>query len=133
VGGTFTDVVAVDGHGRRMSAFKIPSTRANPAEAVIAGLQQVLADPAVVRIGRSRISLVGHGTTVGTNALLERRGSRCALFITQGFRALYELRGGTIPSGSDLVDTFYQKVPVLVPQQDTYEIPGRLDKDGVEL
>jgi N-methylhydantoinase A len=135
VGGTFTDVVAADGAGRRVAAFKVPSTPGSPDDAVIEGLRRVTE---MLRGderygGDGFIELVGHGTTVGTNALLERQGRDSALIINKGLSAVYGIRGGTLPSGSDLVDTFYEKVPVLIPQSRTYEIGGRLELTGGEL
>jgi len=93
-GGTFTDFVIFD--GRKISSKKIPSTPANPSLAIIDGLQEFL--------GRPWRLIVIHGTTVATNALLERKGSKMALITTKGFedilsigrqtrRNLYSLRG----------------------------------------
>jgi N-methylhydantoinase A len=76
------------------------------------------------------ISLFVHGTTVATNALLEGKGVRTGLLITRGFRAVYEARGWSQPRGSDLLDTFYQKPPLLAPQWLTEEVRERLDYRG---
>src|SRR5215218_10651143 len=76
------------------------------------------------------ISLFVHGTTVATNALLEGKGVRTGLLITRGFRAVYEARGWSQPSGSDLLDTFYRKPPLLAPQYLTEEVTERLDYRG---
>src|SRR4051812_8387304 len=76
------------------------------------------------------ISLFVHGTTVATNALLEGKGVRTGLLITRGFRAVYEARGWSQPKGSDLLDTHFQKPPLLVPQWLTEEVAERLDFEG---
>jgi N-methylhydantoinase A len=70
IGGTFTDFVVFDGtdHGA-ITSGKVLTTPANPAEGVLEGLRQFVADPA-------RIEFLVHGTTVGLNAFLERRGTR---------------------------------------------------------
>src|SRR3989442_369919 len=82
-GGTFTDLVAVDEGTGRIEIAKVPSTPADPSEAVVAGLREVAAPSAV--------SFFSHGTTVGTNALLEGKGARTALLVTDGFRGVYEV------------------------------------------
>ena len=74
--------------------------------------------------------MIVHGTTVATNALLEGKGVRAGLLITKGYRAVYEARGWSQPHGADLLDTFYQKPPLLVPQYLTEEVVERLDYEG---
>ena len=71
-----------------------------------------------------------HGTTVATNAVLESAGVRAGLLITRGFRAVYEARGWVRPDPSELLDTFFRKPPLLVPQSLTEEIPQRMDYQG---
>ena len=94
VGGTFTDLVAVDGSGRTTLA-KVPSTPADPSIGVLDGLQ-LLADT----LGLDRSALmtetdrIVHGTTVATNALLERRGAKVGLLTTEGHRDVIEMREG---------------------------------------
>src|SRR6201984_42411 len=94
VGGTFTDLVAVDDLGRTTLA-KVPSTPPDPSIGVPAGLQ-LLADT----LGRDRSALLAetdrivHGTTVATNALLERRGAKVGLLTTEGHRDVIEMREG---------------------------------------
>jgi N-methylhydantoinase A len=82
-GGTFTDFVVA--RGRQLSAFKIPSTPQNPAEAILSGIARVLAEA-----GPAALEVV-HGTTVATNALLERKGARAALVTTAGFEDVIEI------------------------------------------
>ncbi|HLQ34733.1 MAG TPA: hydantoinase/oxoprolinase family protein [Chloroflexota bacterium] len=131
IGGTFTDVAATDAETGRLHVTKVPSIPADPARAVISGLERLF--EACPDIGPKKIRLFAHGTTVATNALLELKGATAGLLINRGFRAVYELRGGTRPSGSDLIDTFYQKPVALIPQKRTVEIGGRMAWDGAEL
>ncbi len=97
-GGTFTDVVACNAATGRWVRLKVPSTRDDPSQAIAAGVAQ-----AVEAMGGGAVERVVHGTTVATNALLERRGARTALVTTTGMRdvlaigrqnrpALYDLR-----------------------------------------
>ena len=78
-GGTFTDFVVVE--GAEISVFKLPSTPQRPAQAIIEGLQRI----------KGSHDLVQHGTTVGTNALLERKGARTLLLTNQGFEDIIEI------------------------------------------
>src|SRR4029077_11562746 len=94
--------------------------------AVLDALDRLFADGVVP----ADISLFVQGTTVATNALLEGKGVRTGLLITRGFRAVYEARGWSQPRGSDLLDTFYQKPPLLAPQWLTEEVRERLDYRG---
>jgi N-methylhydantoinase A len=97
VGGTFTDIIALDLEtGTVIATFKLPSTPANPAAAAIAGL-----DRFVERTGRAPAG-VFHGTTIGTNTLIERRGARTALVTTKGFRDVLALRRQARPRLYDL-------------------------------
>ena len=78
-GGTFTDFVYVS--SGRARVFKVPSTPDDPSRAIVEGLRRVARETGA----RLRELEVVHGTTVGTNALLERRGARAALVTTEGF------------------------------------------------
>jgi N-methylhydantoinase A/oxoprolinase/acetone carboxylase beta subunit len=87
VGGTFTDFACVLGDGRRL-AFKVPSTPADPSQAVIIGLRTLVGEQGVPADG---ISVFSHGTTVATNAVLERKGAVVGLLTTEGFRDVLEI------------------------------------------
>jgi N-methylhydantoinase A/oxoprolinase/acetone carboxylase beta subunit len=115
-GGTFTDLVAPDGR-----VAKVLSTPADPGEGVRAGLEA---------LGGGRPSLLAHGTTVATNALLERRGARVALVTTKGFADVIEIARQDRPS---LYDSSVDRPPPLVPRDRRYEVAGRLAADGTEL
>jgi len=84
VGGTFTDLFLFDEAAQKFTVAKVPSQRGDEAAGFIAGLQ---------KLGRlSAMSSIVHGTTVGTNALLERKGARAGLITTAGFRDVLEMR-----------------------------------------
>jgi N-methylhydantoinase A len=125
-GGTFTDLIAVEQASGELRRAKVPSVPGDPSLAVLDALDRVFADG----VDPADISLFVHGTTVATNALLEGKGVRTGLLITRGFRAVYEARGWSQPKGSDLLDTFYQKPPLLAPQWLTEEAHERLDYRG---
>ncbi len=84
VGGTFTDLFALDAEAGTFRVAKVPSQRGDEAAGFLAGLDAVG--------GPASLSAVVHGTTVGTNALLERKGARIGLIATKGFRDVLEMR-----------------------------------------
>src|SRR5215510_223901 len=112
-GGTFTDLVACDTNSGDIRVAKVSSVPADPSEAVLAGLEALFGQG----IAPADVAFLAHGTTVATNALLEGNGATTGLLITRGFRAVYEARGLSQPTGADLVDPFYRKPPLLVPQR----------------
>jgi N-methylhydantoinase A len=121
-GGTFTDCVIVrDG---RLEVLKLPSTPRNPAAAIALALEKILAAEGAT--DSAGIDLVC-GTTVGTNALLERRGGRVALVTTAGFEDVLEIGRQARPR---LYDLFVKKVEPLVPQSRRFGLAERLDSEG---
>ena len=122
VGGTFTDAVVLDaGGGGVLQAFKLLSTPANPGDAVITALQRIARDIDI------RGALVCHGTTVGTNTLIQRKGARVGLLATAGFTDIIELRRQNRPTLYDLA------VPVsepLVPRHLRLGVNERMDAQG---
>jgi len=127
-GGTFTDLVAFEPVTGELRTIKVPSVPADPSSAVINALDELFHAALAREIG----SLV-HGTTVATNAVLESAGVSAGLLITRGFRAVYEARGWVRPDPTELLDTFFRKPPLLVPQSRTEEIPERMDYQGTVL
>ena len=103
VGGTFTDLALTD--GERLVVAKVPSTPRDQARGVLHGLEQLGADP-------GRLRRFAHGTTVATNAALERRGARTVLVTTEGFRDLLEIGRQNRPS---LYDLFRDRTPPVTP------------------
>lgn len=118
-GGTFTDVVSADG-----TIAKVPSTPDDPARAVRAGATAVRPPD-----GEGPTELA-HGTTVATNALLERRGARVALVTNAGFADIIEIARQDRPS---LYDPWSDRPAPLVERHLRFEVPGRLAPDGSEL
>ncbi len=81
-GGTFSDFVALNEETGKLSIAKLPSTPDDPSRAIIAGIEELIATA-----GEStEIGYFCHGTTVGTNALLEGKGAKTGLLVTEGFR-----------------------------------------------
>jgi N-methylhydantoinase A len=120
IGGTFTDFVVVDERERRTFSGKTSSTPSNPADAVLAGLRQFVPEPA-------EIGFVVHGTTVGLNAFLERKGTRVLLLMTAGVSDAYSIARH---DRLDLYDARYSKPERLVPRRDVFELSERLRADG---
>jgi N-methylhydantoinase A len=128
-GGTFTDLVAFEPLTSELRTIKVPSVPADPSSAVINALDELFRSGLAPR----EIGFLVHGTTVATNAVLESAGVRAGLLITRGFRAVYEARGWVRPDPIELLDTFFRKPPLLVPQSRTEEIPERMDYRGTVL
>lgn len=119
VGGTFTDLVALlDG---QVISAKVPSTPSDQSE----GTMAALAAGGVMEAG---VRVFAHGTTVATNALLERAGARTALIVTQGFRDVIEIGRQDRPS---LYDLTMSPPPPLVPRELRFPIEERVDPSGV--
>lgn len=122
IGGTFTDAVVVDRRSRRvLIAFKTPSTPSDPSEAVITALERISADICVAG------AKVCHGTTIGTNALIERRGTRTGLVATRGFTDVIELRRQDRPN---LYDLAVELSEPLVDPADRFGVTERVAADG---
>ena len=119
VGGTFTDLVLFDPATGTVRLAKVPSTLDNQAFGVIAALEEAGADlPA--------LSLIVHGTTTTTNAVLERKLARTGLITTQGFRDVLELGRRTRPQAYGMTGSF---TPV-IPRDRRLEVPERMDAQG---
>jgi N-methylhydantoinase A len=124
VGGTFTDFYAFDDAADRIILHKVPSTPANPAEAVIAGLLELGARHGIDLAAITRLS---HGTTVATNALIQRRGGKVALIVTDGFRDLIEIGRQIRPHVFNLQEDYPSP---LVPRELRFEAVERITADG---
>jgi N-methylhydantoinase A/oxoprolinase/acetone carboxylase beta subunit len=124
IGGTFTDFVLVDALTGRAFLNKVLTTPRDPAQAVIEGLRPLLAQAGVAA---GDLDIAIHGTTLITNALIERKGARTALLTTEGFRDVLEM--GT-EVRYDIYDLFLERPAPLVPRRWRYEARERLDKDG---
>jgi N-methylhydantoinase A len=124
VGGTHTDLVLYDVTTGALLVEKVASTPRNPAGGVLDGIANFVRrgiDPA-------EIDFFAHGTTITTNALLEMRGAKVGLLITQGYRAVQEIQNQA--RDGNLFDYFYQKPVPIAPQSLTREIAERSDYLG---
>jgi len=125
IGGTFTDV-ALDVRGTLYSA-KVLTNYAAPEQAILDGIGIVTAEAG---IAAAEIDMIIHGTTLATNALIERRGARTALITTEGFRDVIEMRTENRFEQYDL----NLKLPTpLIPRQDRFAVKGRMSAQGGEL
>jgi N-methylhydantoinase A len=120
-GGTFTDCVWIDPESGALKALKLFSTPKDPSQAI--------AD-AVSQIAGSRPVTLLHGTTVGTNALLQRKGGRVAFVTTKGFEDSIEIGRQARPK---LYDFFFDAIEPLVARDMRFGVNERTDKDGVVL
>ena len=125
VGGTFTDLTAVDEETGRVVVTKVPSQAGNEAAALLAGLS-------ALGIASRDVRRLVHGTTVGTNAVLERRGARVAVLTTAGFRDLIEIGRTKRNIPALFVPTFVRPKPV-VERKHRFEVVERLRADGSVL
>lgn len=125
IGGTFTDVVLEV--GKNSFSTKVLTTYAAPENAILDGLGQVCAKAG---IEPAQISQIIHGTTLATNALIERRGAKTAFITTQGFRDVIEMR---TESRFEQYDLNLNLPEPLLPRQMRYTVPGRMDALGAEL
>jgi N-methylhydantoinase A len=122
IGGTFTDLVLSS--SGQLQIHKLLSTPRDPAQAMLAGLNTISPQ------GLEALERIAHGTTVATNAILERKGAKCALITTQGFRDLLAIGRQNRPVLYALHPTL---PPPLVPRERCYEVPERLDHTGAVL
>ncbi len=90
VGGTFTDIVLIDDKHQKIHSTKVLTVPKNPAQGVLNGIEKILR-MANASMADLDYMVHGHGTTIGTNALLERKGARTGLITTAGFRDVLEI------------------------------------------
>jgi N-methylhydantoinase A len=117
VGGTFTDLVVLEPDGE-LRVEKVPTTPEDQSQGFIHALDRASFEPDTEIV---------HGTTVGTNAILERRGAQTALITTAGFRDVLELQN---QERSRIWDLAYVKTPPLIPRECCFEVTERLDVHG---
>jgi len=120
VGGTFTDLVVFDESTGKIELTKVPSTPRSPDEGVLNGIRK-LASQFAIDLGS--IDFFIHGTTVATNALIERKGVKIALLTTAGFRDVLHIGRQTRPK---LYDFFERRPDPLVPRHLRFEVPERM-------
>lgn len=127
IGGTFADFCALDEATGALSTLKVLTTPATPGAEVIAGLEGLTQR---FGIAPGAISWFTHGTTVGVNAVIQRKGIPLALFVTRNFRDVLEVARLKTPDPYHLLS---QRPPPLVPRKRVFEIDGRILADGSEF
>jgi N-methylhydantoinase A len=125
-GGTFSDFVYLNEETGAVSISKVPSTPDDPSRAILQGIEGLIAQG----VPAALINYFCHGTTVGTNALLEGKGVRTGLLVTEGFRGIYEVAEQARPYGAAIFDVMYDKPAPLVPPSLTGEARERVDFRG---
>ena len=119
IGGTFTDIVVENTSEKKINTIKVLSTPDNPANAVFHGLND--------NLKLKDIDFIVHGTTVGLNAFLERKGSRVLLVMTSGISDTFTIARG---DRKELYNVQYTKPKTLVPRRDVVEVKERIQWDG---
>src|SRR5580692_4108501 len=127
IGGTFTDFILLDTERSEIRLHKCLTTPYDPSIGALAGLTELLQS---ARLTLAEIGDVVHGTTLVTNALIERSGARLGLITTRGFRDILEM--GT-EQRYDIYDLFLQFPDPLVPRGHRLEVTERMDRDGNAL
>ncbi|HEY3847843.1 MAG TPA: hydantoinase/oxoprolinase family protein, partial [Acetobacteraceae bacterium] len=124
IGGTFTDFILLDTARAEIRLHKCLTTPRDPSIGALAGLADLLT---AANLAPADITDIIHGTTLVTNALIERSGARLGLITTEGFRDILEM--GT-EQRYDIYDLFLQFPDPLVPRRHRLEVPERMDRDG---
>jgi N-methylhydantoinase A len=124
VGGTFTDVCMFDDRRRSLYIAKVPSIPSSPDKGVVDGVQRLLSE---TKCRPEDVEFFVHGTTIATNAIIEYKGARVGLLVTEGFRDVLQIVRQDRPK---LYDYFAQNPKPLVPRAHTYEVRERMLFDG---
>ena len=124
IGGTFTDFALLDETSGALTVLKLPSTPERPSASVFTGVETLAREHG---IDPTAIGAFVHGTTLAVNTIIERKGARAALFITEGFRDVLNIGRHRIPD----VFNFFSELPApLVPRARVIEVPERTLADG---
>jgi 5-oxoprolinase (ATP-hydrolysing)/N-methylhydantoinase A len=124
IGGTFTDFVLYDGEAGGLTLHKRLTTPRDPSEAALAGLEEIVAMRGL-KLGD--VADIVHGTTLVTNAIIERKGARLGLITTRGFRDVLEMGA---EQRYDIYDLFLEFPAPFVPRDRRLEVDERMDSDG---
>ena len=124
VGGTFTDLVVIDDKTKVIRLAKTPSTPRSPDQGVMNGIRKV---EKVFGIDPRQLNFLIHGTTVATNALIERKGVKAGLIVTRGFRDVLHIARQIRPK---LYDFFERRPDPFIPRHLRFEVPERVLYDG---
>jgi N-methylhydantoinase A len=124
VGGTFTDLCMFDDRSRALHITKVPSVPSSPDQGVINGVERLLSE---TQSRPQDVEFFVHGTTIATNAIIEYRGAKVGLLVTEGFRDVLQIVRQDRPK---LYDYFAQHATPLVPRSHTFEVRERMLFDG---
>lgn len=127
VGGTFTDFIAYNDETGESITYKSSSTPADPASAVVSGLGDMFR---IYGLAPEKVAQIAHGTTVGTNTLIERKGAKVALITTKGFRDVLEIGRQRRPDHFDMHTDF---PPAVVPRWRRFEVHERVLADATVM
>lgn len=129
VGGTFTDLLLFEEQSGAFWRHKTPSTPADSSVGILTGVEKICADAGITP---SDVEVFLHGTTVATNAVLEGKGARVGLIVTQGYRQVMQIARSFVPGGLAGWIVWPKPEP-LAKLEDTFEIKGRMTAQGKEL
>ena len=129
VGGTFTDLLLLDDASGTFWRHKTPSTPADSSLGILTGVHAICANAG---IAATEVELFLHGTTVATNAMLEGKGARVGLIVTEGYRQIMQIARSFVPGGLAGWIVWPKPEP-LAALEDTVEVKGRMDAQGREL
>lgn len=130
VGGTFTDLLLLREDTGETWRAKVPSTPEDQSVGVVEGKDQILSQ--IPNGANITLRVVNHGTTVATNTILEQKGARVALVVTEGYKDILQTRRSQVPGGLASW-IMWPKPEPLAPLELTVEAPGRLATDGTEV
>ncbi len=129
VGGTFTDLLLLEPSTGAFWRHKTPSTPHDSSEGILAGVEAICGNAS---ISPTEVEIFLHGTTVATNAVLEGKGARVGLVVTEGYRQVLQIARSFVPGGLAGWIVWPKPEP-LAKLEDTMEIHGRMDARGVEI
>ena len=127
IGGTFTDITVLEEESGRVTVTKVPSRRGDPGGALISAVKCGLE---LAKVAPADVSMLVHGTTIVTNAVLERKLPPTALLTTEGFRDVLEIGRHFRP---DMYDLQQDKAEALVPRERRLCVTERISADGEVL
>lgn len=125
IGGTFIDVVRFDFENKKLRAFKLPTTPHDPAEGVISAISQL-------DVPADQVFEFIHGTTLGLNAILERKGTTVGIITNEGFCDIFEIARGALEF-KDMYNFAHERPRQLVERRNIRGVPGRMDYLGNEV
>ena len=129
VGGTFTDLLLFDDQTGQSFKTKVPSTPDDPSRAVVNGTRDICD---IADIQAREIEYFLHGTTVATNAVLEGKGARVGLIVTEGYRQIMQIARSLVPGGL-AAWIIWPKPEPMAALEDTVEVSGRMSAHGDEI